>query len=179
MPIIALTAHAMRGDEERARAAGCDHYLAKPISPKKVVEEVRKTYLKMSERERTLYRRFPSTAFMAGQRSGKIATSHGEADPHSGDQRHEYELAPINTIGRHPDNTLQILDRIISKEHAQVLRSRDGRFLLRDLGILNGSFLRGERVREHMLARRRRDHARLDHLRYVEHTETEDSLNRR
>ena len=42
VPIIALTAHAMRGDEERARAAGCDHYLAKPISPKKVVAEVRK-----------------------------------------------------------------------------------------------------------------------------------------
>jgi CheY-like chemotaxis protein len=42
VPIIALTAHAMRGDEERARNAGCDHYLAKPISPKKVVEEVRK-----------------------------------------------------------------------------------------------------------------------------------------
>ena len=42
LPVIALTAHAMRGDEERARAAGCDHYLAKPISPKKVVEEVRK-----------------------------------------------------------------------------------------------------------------------------------------
>ncbi|HEX4458006.1 MAG TPA: response regulator [Polyangia bacterium] len=42
VPIIALTAHAMRGDEERARAAGCDHYLAKPVSPKKVVEEVRR-----------------------------------------------------------------------------------------------------------------------------------------
>jgi CheY-like chemotaxis protein len=42
VPIIALTAHAMRGDEERARTAGCDHYLAKPISPKRVVEEVRK-----------------------------------------------------------------------------------------------------------------------------------------
>ncbi len=42
VPIIALTAHAMRGDEERARAAGCDHYLTKPISPKRVVEEVRK-----------------------------------------------------------------------------------------------------------------------------------------
>ena len=42
VPIIALTAHAMRGDEDRAREAGCDYYLAKPISPKKVVEEVRK-----------------------------------------------------------------------------------------------------------------------------------------
>jgi two-component system, cell cycle response regulator DivK len=46
LPVIALTAHAMRGDEERARAAGCDGYLSKPVSPKKVVEVVRK-YLKM------------------------------------------------------------------------------------------------------------------------------------
>jgi two-component system cell cycle response regulator DivK len=45
-PVIALTAHAMRGDEERAREAGCDGYLSKPVSPKKVVEVVRK-YLKM------------------------------------------------------------------------------------------------------------------------------------
>jgi two-component system cell cycle response regulator DivK len=42
IPIIALTAHAMRGDEQRARDAGCDGYLAKPISPRRVVEEVRK-----------------------------------------------------------------------------------------------------------------------------------------
>jgi CheY-like chemotaxis protein len=44
--IVALTAHAMRGDEERALQAGCDGYLSKPISPKKVVEEV-KRYLKL------------------------------------------------------------------------------------------------------------------------------------
>jgi two-component system cell cycle response regulator DivK len=42
IPIIALTAHAMRGDEARALEAGCDGYLSKPISPKKVVEEVRR-----------------------------------------------------------------------------------------------------------------------------------------
>ena len=42
IPIIALTAHAMRGDEARARAAGCDGYLSKPISPKRVVEEVKR-----------------------------------------------------------------------------------------------------------------------------------------
>lgn len=45
--ILALTAHAMRGDQERAIAAGCDGYLAKPISPKKLVEEV-KTRLKLA-----------------------------------------------------------------------------------------------------------------------------------
>jgi len=42
IPIIALTAHAMRGDEDRARAAGCDGYMSKPISPKRVVEEVKR-----------------------------------------------------------------------------------------------------------------------------------------
>ncbi len=47
IPIIALTAHAMRGDEERAKTAGCDGYLSKPISPKKVVEEVKK-FLKIT-----------------------------------------------------------------------------------------------------------------------------------
>lgn len=69
----------------------------------------------------------------------------------SGDERQEFELAAFNTIGRHPDNTIQVLDRIISKEHAQIQRLQDGRFILRDLRSLNGTFIRGERIGEHYL----------------------------
>src|SRR3954465_4602531 len=67
------------------------------------------------------------------------------------DQRREFELGAVNTIGRHPDNTLQILERVHWEEAAQAVRQPDGRYLFRDLGSLNGSFLRGERVNEHIL----------------------------
>ncbi|MHB0915165.1 MAG: response regulator [Thermoleophilia bacterium] len=35
--VVALTAHAMRGDEERALEAGCSGYIAKPIDTRKFV----------------------------------------------------------------------------------------------------------------------------------------------
>ncbi|HEY0714925.1 MAG TPA: response regulator, partial [Polyangia bacterium] len=40
IPIVALTAMAMRGDEDRARAAGADDYLTKPIDRKRLEETV-------------------------------------------------------------------------------------------------------------------------------------------
>ena len=37
IPVVALTALAMKGDEERIRAAGCDGYIAKPIRYQEVL----------------------------------------------------------------------------------------------------------------------------------------------
>jgi len=41
IPIIATTAYAQRGDEERIRASGCDGYMAKPIAISEFLDLVR------------------------------------------------------------------------------------------------------------------------------------------
>jgi CheY-like chemotaxis protein len=42
MPVIALTAHAMKGDRERCLGAGMDGYLAKPIRAQELDELLEK-----------------------------------------------------------------------------------------------------------------------------------------
>lgn len=40
IPVIAITANALSGDEQRARDAGCDDYMAKPVLPRELLDRV-------------------------------------------------------------------------------------------------------------------------------------------
>lgn len=48
IPVVALTAYAMKGDAERASEAGCDGYITKPIDKKEFLEIVAR-YLRHQE----------------------------------------------------------------------------------------------------------------------------------
>jgi two-component system cell cycle response regulator DivK len=41
IPIVAVTSYALAGDEIKTREAGCDGYIAKPYSPRHLLERVR------------------------------------------------------------------------------------------------------------------------------------------
>jgi len=41
IPIIVVTSYALSGDEEKARAAGCDAYITKPYSPRQLLTIIR------------------------------------------------------------------------------------------------------------------------------------------
>ena len=69
----------------------------------------------------------------------------------SGSEPREFELQEFNTLGRHPNNTIQILDRIISKQHVEIMLSPENGYLLRDLGSLNGTYIGSRRIDEHFL----------------------------
>jgi len=42
IPIIAITSFALSGDDEKAREAGASHYVAKPYSPRELLETIRR-----------------------------------------------------------------------------------------------------------------------------------------
>jgi adenylate cyclase len=86
----------------------------------------------------------------------------------------EFPLGTKTTLGRHPNNTLRLVDREVSKEHASIERV-GATFLLRDLSSSNGTFVNGRKVRE--LRLRDGDEIALGNSRLVFHSGEGPGLN--
>jgi pSer/pThr/pTyr-binding forkhead associated (FHA) protein len=55
---------------------------------------------------------------------------------------------PCTTAGRHPKSDIFLDDITVSRRHAELLRRPDGRYVVRDVGSLNGTYVNRERVDE-------------------------------
>ena len=52
----------------------------------------------------------------------------------------------VMRIGRSPDNDIVVSDLSVSKHHAELRRTTDGRYSITDLGSHNGTYVNGTRV---------------------------------
>ena len=55
------------------------------------------------------------------------------------------------TVGRRPDNTIQVLDRTLSAAHAEFVAEANGHYRLHDLGSTNGTRVNGEMIQDYHL----------------------------
>ncbi len=62
-----------------------------------------------------------------------------------------HRLGALTSLGRHPENSVEIPDRSVSKFHAQIQRQPDGTHLVLDLGSRNGTYVAGQRIQRHLL----------------------------
>ncbi len=53
---------------------------------------------------------------------------------------------PVTTIGRSSMNDLPISDKMLSRQHARIVKDDDGGLMVEDLGSRNGTFLNGDRL---------------------------------
>ncbi len=53
---------------------------------------------------------------------------------------------PVTTIGRSSINDLPIADKMLSRQHARILKDGDGGLAIEDLGSRNGTYVNGERL---------------------------------
>ena len=62
-----------------------------------------------------------------------------------------HELGATNTLGRDESNHIPLTDPLVSRNHAEIRQTPEGRFRLVDLGSTHGTFVAGERVNETLL----------------------------
>jgi pSer/pThr/pTyr-binding forkhead associated (FHA) protein len=64
-----------------------------------------------------------------------------------------YLLEGETTVaGRHPESDIFLDDITVSRRHAELRKSADGKVVIRDLGSLNGTYVNRERIEEQVLS---------------------------
>lgn len=58
----------------------------------------------------------------------------------------KFELVGNATIGRHLDNVIHLPDRFVSNKHCVIFLDQNGRYVIRDLGSQNGTFVNNRRL---------------------------------
>ena len=58
----------------------------------------------------------------------------------------------ITRAGRHPESDIFLDDITVSRRHAEIERQADGRWSIRDVGSLNGTYVNRERIEEAVLS---------------------------
>jgi pSer/pThr/pTyr-binding forkhead associated (FHA) protein len=58
----------------------------------------------------------------------------------------------VASVGRHPDSNVFLDDVTVSRRHAELRRGDDGRYVIHDVGSLNGTYVNRRRVEESLLA---------------------------
>ena len=74
--------------------------------------------------------------------------------PGGGRAGESFETAGLRTlIGRSPDCHVFLDDVTVSRRHAEIVREDDNRYVIRDLGSLNGTFVNRHRIESAVLPR--------------------------
>lgn len=108
IPIIALTSHAMRGDDLKAREAGCEGYITKPIDTRHFLDNIIR-YLQVNEN-------------LGDKRADQIESMIGSDEEKKSDSQSRYTILIVDDELRN----IKLMAAILSTEPYEILQAQSG-----------------------------------------------------